>query len=58
MQSIGAAVFNLWYYPMGIYVSIVPKTNSYSTKESYVHKAHYNTHTKPPLYASNVLNIN
>ena len=56
----GAAVFNLWYYPMGIYVSIVPKTTSYSTKKPirYMHKAHYNAHTKPLFYASNVLNIN
>ena len=31
----GATVFNLWNYPMGIYVPVVLKTDSYSSKESY-----------------------
>ena len=29
----GAAVFNLWYYPMGIYVPVVLKTESYSSEK-------------------------
>ena len=31
----GAAVFNLWYYSVGIYVPVVLKTDSYSSEESY-----------------------
>ena len=31
----GAAVFNLWCYPMGIYVPVVLKTDSYSSEEGY-----------------------
>ena len=30
----GAAIFNLWYYPMGIYVPVILKTDSYSSEES------------------------
>ena len=59
--QIAKKIFNLWYYPMGIYVPVLLKTDSYSSEESnYIcmHKAHYNAHTKPLFYASNVLNIN
>ena len=45
---------------MGIYVLVILKRTVILQKKAiiYMHKAHYNAHTKPLFYASNVLNNN